>query len=144
MAAPAIPQSQAIQPGAPGTTQSVPPSPISAETQAREKERVTVLLEINHELLQEVINLQEQGKGGFMGPQPPPGPNGEKPPEMKQASKEYVEYVLQIKHVGFACISSAKFSIVFFAAFKLIFLTLQQQQSGPISPIRPYRRVQQS
>lgn len=43
---------------------SQPLSPQSQASQAREKERIALLLEINAELLQEMHSLQSQGKGG--------------------------------------------------------------------------------
>jgi hypothetical protein len=54
---------------------------------------VALLLDINRELLQEIINLQGQGKGGPIGQQIPSkeedvkGPNAIKQPP----SKEFVE-----------------------------------------------------
>jgi hypothetical protein len=52
---------------------------------------VTLLLEINTELLQEICSLQGQGKSGHIGPMPPPKDDGKE--EVKAASKEYIEYV---------------------------------------------------
>lgn len=45
-------------------------TPLSPQTASREKARVTVLLEINSHLLQEVISLQSQGKAGPVTQQP--------------------------------------------------------------------------
>ena len=41
-----------------------PPSSLSPQSAARERARVTVLLDINTHLLQEVVSLQTQGKAG--------------------------------------------------------------------------------
>lgn len=68
---------------------AVPPSPVSPVAQAREKERMTLLLEINNLLLKEVVDLQSQGKAGHIGPAPP-NQDG-KPEDKQQPSKEYVE-----------------------------------------------------
>lgn len=79
------PQAQATKPMA--TT------PASPEQQQRERDQVTLLLDINRELLQEVLRLQEQGKGGMMSSQPTPGQDGNKEGDAakKVASKEYIE-----------------------------------------------------
>lgn len=45
------------------------------QASAREEERVTTLLEINSHLLQEVMNLQAQGRAGPAGRQSPTSPN---------------------------------------------------------------------
>lgn len=54
------------QPQAPsqGQSQSILP-PLSPKSATREKLRVTILLEINSQLLQEIISLQAQGKAGL-------------------------------------------------------------------------------
>jgi len=64
-----------------------PQPPLSPGSQARERERVAVLLEINGELLKTIVSLQEQGKGGSVG-QPAPG---EDVKDQKVASREYLE-----------------------------------------------------
>jgi hypothetical protein len=64
---------------------AIPQSPISPVAQAREKERMTTLLEINTLLIKEVVELQGQGKAGVVTQ---PNEGGDKP----QPSKEYVEY----------------------------------------------------
>lgn len=69
------------------------PAPVSPVSQAREKERITTLLEINTLLLKEVVDLQTQGKGGHIGPVPP-SQDG----EQKQASKEFSECVVSVSH----------------------------------------------
>lgn len=91
MAAPAPPSQT------PNAQQSVgkmnPPAPLSPGAQSRERDRVTLLLDINRVLLQEVLKLQEQGK---TGPLPQPGQNpdeaGGKEGEPK-ASQEYIQSV---------------------------------------------------
>jgi len=71
MGAPATPQvSQGYQqqqqqsPHGSVSAQSQPQSPTAAVSPAVEKERIGLMLEINVELLQEIHNLQSQGKGG--------------------------------------------------------------------------------
>ncbi|KAI9666421.1 MAG: hypothetical protein M1821_004357 [Bathelium mastoideum] len=95
MAAPAPPvQAQAGQ-------QSIgkmnPPAPLSPGEQARERDRVTLLLDINRVLLQEVVKLQEQGK---TGPLPQPGQNpddaGNKDGEPR-ASQEYIQAMRRLQ-----------------------------------------------
>ena len=70
-----------------------PPAPLSPGAQSRERDRVTLLLDINRVLLQEVLKLQEQGK---TGPLPQPGQNpdegGSKEGEPR-ASQEYIQLV---------------------------------------------------
>ena len=63
-----------------------PASPVSPGNIAREQERMSTIFEINTLLLKEVVDLQNQGKAGQVGPTPDTKP-GEKP----AASKEYVE-----------------------------------------------------
>jgi len=92
MAAPAMsnaqPQAGAVQ--SPVNKTAAPPIPQSPKTQALDRERVTLLLEINQILLQEIVTMQEQGKGGDVQ-----SPAHSKPEEKKEsskpASKEYVE-----------------------------------------------------
>jgi hypothetical protein len=66
---------------------AAPQSPLSPVAQAREKERISTLLEINNLLLGEVVELQTQGKAGHTGPSTPA--EGGKPKQ--QPSNEYVE-----------------------------------------------------
>lgn len=68
----------------------LPGNPPSAETAARDQERVTLLLEINQLLLQEIVNLQEAGKGGDVQSPAKTGDNGGEK-DKPQASQEYVE-----------------------------------------------------
>ncbi|KAE8151769.1 hypothetical protein BDV25DRAFT_152117 [Aspergillus avenaceus] len=71
------PQRPAPQPNPPQA--SAPPMTPAAV--AREKARVTVLLDINSMLLQEVVNLQEAGKAGGPPSQPPENnPSSDQPP----------------------------------------------------------------
>lgn len=73
---PAQPQGQGHStPGHQGTPQMTPQSGPAA---AREKARVSVLLDINSMLLQEVVNLQTAGKAGA-APQQPPGSHDSNP-----------------------------------------------------------------
>lgn len=69
MAAPPLPQTPSAVQHAGANAAVSPQAPQSPGTQAREQKRVDVLLEINAELLQEINNLQSQGRGGAMNPQ---------------------------------------------------------------------------
>ncbi|KAF2493758.1 hypothetical protein BU16DRAFT_53573 [Lophium mytilinum] len=89
---------QQLPMAAPPTAQavkSVPQSPVSPGAQARDKERVALLLEINNELLQEICRLQELGKNGHIGTMPPPKEDGKE--ELKAASKEYVDCMRRLQ-----------------------------------------------
>ncbi|KAH0839262.1 hypothetical protein AYO21_09326 [Fonsecaea monophora] len=105
---------------------------ISAQSAARERARVSVLLEINTHLLQEVVSLQAQGKAGItsnQGQQSPTSPTsaadaantitnspGEPPksaggtPQSKPPSQEYAECMrrLQANLSYLAAIADAK------------------------------------
>ncbi|KAF2759965.1 hypothetical protein EJ05DRAFT_484845 [Pseudovirgaria hyperparasitica] len=98
MAAPTSTQPLAQQ-GAPVQTRPVPQSPITPEGQAKERERMTLLLDINSELLQELSILQSQGKGGAGGgTDGPVGPGGGmKPDGQQQASKDYLELLRRLQ-----------------------------------------------
>ncbi len=74
-AARAISQQQQAQ--TPQTKQAGANGAAASQSPARERERVTVLLEINTHLLQEVVSLQAQGKAGTtptQGQQSPTSP----------------------------------------------------------------------
>jgi len=97
MAAPATPQAtsapHSLQSPAGSTkdsSTSQPQSPQTASSQAREKERVRLLLEINLELLQEVQNLQAQGKGGAQNAQAAQYMKAQGMPD-KVASEQYLQ-----------------------------------------------------
>jgi hypothetical protein len=62
---------QAARPG----TQPQPIPAMSPKSQQRERARVTVLLEINTALLQEVVSLQQKGMAGTQTSQPQQSPN---------------------------------------------------------------------
>jgi len=66
-----------------------PGSPLSPEQLEKEKERVTLLLEINQALLHELVNMQKQGKGGNVQQPRNANPSDE---NEKLATPEYVEY----------------------------------------------------
>jgi hypothetical protein len=68
---------------------TVPQSPASPVSPAREKQRIDTLLEINQALIQEVMELHTQGKAGHIGPAPDKA-EGEK---QQQPSLEYRECV---------------------------------------------------
>ncbi|KAK3657510.1 hypothetical protein LTR56_002284 [Elasticomyces elasticus] len=69
MAAPPLPQSPANQQAASQSASSSPTTPLSPGSQNREQQRVTLLLEINVIMLEEVNRLQMEGKGGAISPQ---------------------------------------------------------------------------
>ncbi|KAF2088579.1 hypothetical protein K490DRAFT_39421 [Saccharata proteae CBS 121410] len=95
MAAPAnTPQPQ--QTPHPNKTSHPMAKPASPGAQNRERERVSLLLEINRELLQEILKLQEQGKGGVVS-QPAPNQDPQNPAEAKQASKEYIDCMRRLQ-----------------------------------------------
>lgn len=84
------PQLGGIQsPSNPASSQS----PASAESTSRDQERVTLLLEINQLLLQEIVTLQEAGKGGDVQSPAKTGEQGGKEEGKSVASPEYLEYV---------------------------------------------------
>ena len=67
-----------------------PSTPMSPATGpgSKEQERVSLLLQINGELLKEASNLHAQGKGGMMGQQA----KGEDGKEVQQpSSREWIE-----------------------------------------------------
>ncbi|GME27390.1 hypothetical protein BKCO1_3700057 [Neofusicoccum parvum] len=102
MAAPVSLPSHAAQPKPQPQGQPQKPmaaTPASPGQLQREKEQVTLLLEINRELLQEVLRLQEQGKGGMMNAQPAPGQDGNKEGDAakKVASKEYIDCMRRLQ-----------------------------------------------
>ncbi|PSN64421.1 hypothetical protein BS50DRAFT_636603 [Corynespora cassiicola Philippines] len=87
-------QPQAQQPAQVQTpVKAVPQSPVSPVAQAREKERMTTLLEINNLLIKEVVDLQSQGKAGHIGP----SPDGKSEGDKQQPSKEFVEYMRRLQ-----------------------------------------------
>ncbi|KKY24209.1 hypothetical protein UCDDS831_g02541 [Diplodia seriata] len=88
---PQQPQAQPAKPMA-----ATPASPGQLQ---REREQVTLLLDINRELLQETLRLQEQGKGGMMGNQPAPGQDGNKEGDAPKqvASKEYIDCMRRLQ-----------------------------------------------
>lgn len=67
----------------------------SVESNSMDQERVALLLEINQLLLQEIITLQEAGKGGDVQSPAKTG-DGTKEEGKSVASQEYLEYVLPI------------------------------------------------
>lgn len=67
--------------------------PSSGESTSRDQERVTLLLEINQLLLQEIVTLQEAGKGGDVQSPAKTTGDGGKEEGKSAASQEYVEYV---------------------------------------------------
>jgi hypothetical protein len=89
-------------------------APLSPQSAAREKARVSVLLDINAHLLQEVVSLQKQGKAGAPVQQSPTSPTTENfnsPIEGKTGpSKEYQECMrrLQANLSYLAAVADAK------------------------------------
>jgi hypothetical protein len=87
--------------GATGPATTIP-TPLSPASEAREKERVSLLLDINRELLMEVMRLQAvqaEAKKEQASPKPPTADTqsgDSKPPERPNPAvtgKEFVEYV---------------------------------------------------
>ena len=65
----ATPPTKPTPPAGPPRTLTQPP-PLAPEAKSREKERISLLLVINGELLQEVIRLRSEGKSGAPLPSP--------------------------------------------------------------------------
>jgi hypothetical protein len=64
----------------------------SSDAQANlERQRVTLLLDINTILLQEIVVMQERGDGGDVQSPNKPSEDSQQAAESKVASKEYVE-----------------------------------------------------
>lgn len=82
-------------------SKAVTQAPPSPETASREKARVSVLLDINAYLLQEVVSLQSQGKAGAPVQQSPTSPTTENfnsPIDSKAGpSKEYQECMRRLQ-----------------------------------------------
>ncbi|KAF1973402.1 hypothetical protein BU23DRAFT_554393 [Bimuria novae-zelandiae CBS 107.79] len=87
---PAMPQPMAAQ----TPVKQMPQSPVSPVAQAREKQRIDTLLEINQVLIQQVMELYEQGKAGHIGPAPDTKQEGEK---QQQPSPEYRDYMRRLQ-----------------------------------------------
>jgi len=72
----------------------------------REKERVTLLLEINVELLQEIHNLQAQGKGGAQNAAQAEALRSKGLPDTA-ASQEYIQILCRLHaNLGYLCAQS--------------------------------------
>ncbi|KAL2869788.1 uncharacterized protein BJX67DRAFT_346974 [Aspergillus lucknowensis] len=94
--------SQQQMPPQQAPSQNAPQSAQSPAASAREKERVSVLLEINSMLLQEAINLQSSGKAGGSPTQASqdanPSPISESNPDKNaQRSPEYVNCMRRLQ-----------------------------------------------
>jgi len=94
-----------------------PGSPLTPEQLEKEKERVTLLLEINQALLHELVNMQKQGKGGNVQQPRNPNPSDE---NEKLAAPEYVEYVTP----SFICMDTKAFRL---RSVKLIYNKVEYQ-----------------
>lgn len=75
-----------------------PTAPQSPCTQNREQQRVTLLLEINNELLQEIDRLQGDGQGGVISQQQPQQLRNDGQPE-KPASELYISTMRRVSEV---------------------------------------------
>lgn len=101
------PQAQANFNGTQAQRQSQGGSPVNPQAVAREAERVTTLLEINSHLIEEVVNLQSQGKAGTTGQQTPTSPtaaDGNATPnspvdggKKKQENQEYTDCMRRLQ-----------------------------------------------
>ncbi|GAB7351647.1 hypothetical protein MBLNU459_g2252t2 [Dothideomycetes sp. NU459] len=90
-------------PQTPARRQSQPLSPQSQASQAREKERIALLLEINVELLQEMHTLQSQGKGGAQSQEAAALLKKQGLPD-KLASEEYIQVLHRLhSNLGYIC-----------------------------------------
>lgn len=87
--------SAAPKPQPQGPPQKPIGAPASPGQLQREREQITLLLDINRELLQEILRLQEQGKGGVMGSQPDANKDGDAPKQV--ASKEYIDCMRRLQ-----------------------------------------------
>lgn len=73
-----------------------PTSPQSPGTQNREQQRISLLLEINNELLQDIDRLQAEGQGGIMNPQQLQQVRSDGQPE-KPASEQYINVMRRLQ-----------------------------------------------
>ena len=109
MAAPPTPQAAQTQLQSPRSSlnsHSQPPSPGQAVPPGREKERITLLLEINVELLQEIHNLQAQGKGGAQSAAQAEAFRSKGLPDAI-ASQDYIQILCRLHaNLGYLCAQS--------------------------------------
>ncbi|KAK5682312.1 hypothetical protein LTS10_005438 [Elasticomyces elasticus] len=96
MAAPPLPQSPANQQAASQSASSSPTTPLSPGSQNREQQRVTLLLEINVIMLEEVNRLQMEGKGGAISPQIQ-AQMREKGQNADLASEDYIQVLRRVQ-----------------------------------------------
>ncbi|KAK5722076.1 hypothetical protein LTR17_014424 [Elasticomyces elasticus] len=96
MAAPPLPQSPANQQAASQSASSSPITPLSPGSQNREQQRVTLLLEINVIMLEEVNRLQMEGKGGAISPQIQ-AQMREKGQNADLASEDYIQVLRRVQ-----------------------------------------------
>ncbi|KAK5010755.1 hypothetical protein BJ546DRAFT_833482 [Cryomyces antarcticus] len=95
MAAPPLPPYQVQGQSVPqSTTKPIPQRSLSPGAQARERERVSVILDINSEILHEAIRLQEEGKGGLTGSDVSVDQNGA---DAKLPAMEYVDCMRRLQ-----------------------------------------------
>lgn len=69
-----------------------PQTPVSPGVASREQEKVTLLLDLNSQLLQEIIKLQKENKGGPIG-QAMPQKEEDVSGKPNVPAKEFLEYV---------------------------------------------------
>ncbi|KAK4893723.1 hypothetical protein LTR27_007970 [Elasticomyces elasticus] len=96
MAAPPLPQSPANQQATSQSKSSSPTTPLSPGSQNREQQRVTLLLEINVIMLEEVNRLQMEGKGGAISPQIQ-AQMREKGQNADLASEDYIQVLRRVQ-----------------------------------------------
>lgn len=100
MAAPPLPLTPQSQQNAAASdvapSISTPRSPQSPGGQSREAARVALLLSINQELLEEVQNLRDAGKGGAISQQQVQQLRNEGKPD-KMASDEYIQCLRRVQ-----------------------------------------------
>ncbi|EMC95748.1 hypothetical protein BAUCODRAFT_49756, partial [Baudoinia panamericana UAMH 10762] len=96
MAAPLLPQSPANRQQAAGVNAVSPNTPLTPGSQNREQQRITLLLELNLEMLQEVNRLQADGKGGAINPQQQAQLKAADQPS-GMASDEYIQVLRRVQ-----------------------------------------------
>lgn len=96
MAAPPLPQTPGNQQAPVNNTAPSPISPQSPGSQHREQQRISLLFEVNVELLQEVNRLQAEGHGGAISPQQLMQLRNEGKPD-KMASDEYIQCLRRVQ-----------------------------------------------
>lgn len=96
MAAPPLPNTPSTQQAPASNAAPSPMSPQSPGSQHREQQRISLIFEINVELLQEVNRLQAEGHGGAISLQQLTQLRNEGKPD-KMASDEYIQTLRRVQ-----------------------------------------------